>query len=261
VGPGYTATLGGGRCGRTGYRTARDAAGAGDGRRGRTVPGFHRWAFACGHHGEGDVIPAPAARYTPQFFTADEYAALDQLTALILPSDETPGARDAGVSEFIDFMVAHDPAIQYDFRFGLAWLDMHAKQAQQRPFRDLEPAAQTALLQPLAARVPASEGLAHPGLEEGRAFFAKLRRYTLMGFYTSRVGLEQLGYPGLQIYTESGLSASRRPRTPPPHAWTLTVPDKIYDAIVIGTGAGGGMAIKTLCEAGLSVCAIASATA
>jgi len=166
-------------------------------------PGFHRWAFACGHHGEGDVIPAPAARYTPQFFTADEYATLDQLTALILPNDGTPGARDAGVSEFIDFMVAHDPALQYDFRFGLSWLDMHAKQAQQRPFRDLEPAAQTALLQPLAARVPASEGLAHPGLEEGRAFFAHLRRYTLMGFYTSRVGLEQLGYPGLQIYTES----------------------------------------------------------
>ena len=36
------------------------------------------------------------------------------------------------------------------------------------------------------------------------------------------------------------------------------MPDKIYDAIVIGTGAGGGMAIKTLCEAGLSVCAINS---
>jgi choline dehydrogenase-like flavoprotein len=31
---------------------------------------------------------------------------------------------------------------------------------------------------------------------------------------------------------------------------------KIYDVIVIGTGAGGGMAIKTLCEAGLKVCAL-----
>src|ERR1700728_4656992 len=29
-----------------------------------------------------------------------------------------------------------------------------------------------------------------------------------------------------------------------------------YDVIVIGTGAGGGMAIKTLCEAGLKVCAL-----
>jgi len=165
-------------------------------------PGFHRWAFACAHHGEGDLIPAPAARYTPQFFTGDEYATLGQLTALILPTDETPGAREAGVSEFIDFMVAHDPAIQYDFRFGLAWLEMQARQAHQHTFRELDPAAQAALLQPLAARVPAAEGLAHPGLEEGRAFFAVLRRYTLMGFYTSRVGLEQLGYPGLQIYTE-----------------------------------------------------------
>jgi len=29
-----------------------------------------------------------------------------------------------------------------------------------------------------------------------------------------------------------------------------------YDVIVIGTGAGGGMTIKTLCEAGLKVCAL-----
>jgi hypothetical protein len=165
-------------------------------------PGFHRWAFACAHHGEGDVIPAPVARYTPQFFTPDEYTTLDQLTALILPTDDTPGAREAGVSEFIDFMVAHDPAIQYDFRFGLAWLDMHARQAHQHAFRELDPAAQGALLQPLATRVTKEDALAHPGLEEGREFFAQLRKYTLMGFYTSRIGLEQLGYPGLQIYTE-----------------------------------------------------------
>ncbi|HEY1924097.1 MAG TPA: GMC family oxidoreductase [Candidatus Acidoferrum sp.] len=34
------------------------------------------------------------------------------------------------------------------------------------------------------------------------------------------------------------------------------MPKQIYDVIVIGTGAGGGMAIKTLCEAGLKVCAL-----
>lgn len=165
-------------------------------------PGFHRWAFACSHHGEGDVIPAPAARYTPQFFTPDEYATLDQLTALILPTDETPGARDAGVSEFIDFMVAHDDSIQYGFRFGLGWLDMEARRLHQRTFHELDPAAQTALLEPLAARVTTADALAHPGSEEGRTFFALARKYTLMGFYTSRVGLEALGYPGLRIYTE-----------------------------------------------------------
>ena len=34
------------------------------------------------------------------------------------------------------------------------------------------------------------------------------------------------------------------------------MPKQMYDVIVIGTGAGGGMAIKTLCEAGLKVCAL-----
>jgi gluconate 2-dehydrogenase gamma chain len=165
-------------------------------------PGFHRWAFASAHFGEGDVIPAPAARYTPQFFTPDEYKTLEQLTDLILPSDGTPGAREAGVSEFIDFMVAHDPGEQYDFRFGLGWLDMHAREAHQRPFRDLDATAQTALLETLAAKVTDADALAHPGLEEGRAFFKRIRRYTIMGFYTTRIGLEHLGFPGLQIFTE-----------------------------------------------------------
>ena len=34
------------------------------------------------------------------------------------------------------------------------------------------------------------------------------------------------------------------------------MPNQLYDVIVVGTGAGGGMAIKTLCEAGLKVCAL-----
>src|SRR4029079_15107743 len=118
-------------------------------------------------------------------------------------SDGTPGAREAGVSEFVDFMVAHDPALQYDFRFGLGWLDMHARPLHQQALRELDPPTQTELLRPLAAKVPKGEVPLYPGLEEGRTFFTRIRRSTLMGFYTSRVGLEQLGYPGLQIYTES----------------------------------------------------------
>jgi gluconate 2-dehydrogenase gamma chain len=42
-----------------------------------------------------------------------------------------------------------------------------------------------------------------PREEDGRAFFKLVREYTVMGFYTSRIGLEQLGYPGLQtVYDE-----------------------------------------------------------
>jgi gluconate 2-dehydrogenase gamma chain len=159
-------------------------------------PGFSRWAFACGHgNGRVDVRPA---RYAPQFFSPAEYATVERLAELILPSDGTPGAREAGVAEFIDFMVASDPEVQYRFRYGLVWLEAHARQKSSRPFVEMDEAQQTALLEPLAY-----EGRRPPGEDEGRAFFKKMREYTVMGFYTSRIGLAQLDYPGLRIYAES----------------------------------------------------------
>ena len=68
-------------------------------------PGFVRWTFACGHGAPGLLQVRPAT-YTPRFFSADEYTTLARLTEIILPSDDGPGAREAGVSEFVDFMVA-----------------------------------------------------------------------------------------------------------------------------------------------------------
>ena len=62
----------------------------------------------------------------------------------------------------------------------------------------LNEAEQIALLEPLAYK-----DRHRPGDEEGHAFFKLIREYTVMGFYTSRIGLEQLDYPGLRIYAES----------------------------------------------------------
>lgn len=78
-------------------------------------PGFSRWTFGggSGHTGKS------AEEYLLQFFTPSEYRLVEKLAERIIPSDDTPGAREAGVSEFIDFMVASDPAIQVDFRDGL----------------------------------------------------------------------------------------------------------------------------------------------
>jgi Gluconate 2-dehydrogenase subunit 3 len=158
------------------------------------APGFHRWAFACEHVGTSQPR---STSYTPRFFTPDEYATVERLTDLIIPGDDTPGARDAGVSEFVDFMMASDPGKQYQMRYGLTWLDAHARRLHGQSFRLLDAGLQTALLEPLAytARHRAGE-------EEGRAFFTLIREYTIMGFYTSRIGLEQLDYPGLRIYAE-----------------------------------------------------------
>ncbi len=160
-------------------------------------PGFSRWAFACGHGGSERLQVRPA-RHVPLFFSAEEYAALERLTELILPSDGTPGAREAGAAEFVDFMVGSDPSVQYRFRYGLTWLDTRARRDHGRPFTKLAEAEQVALLEPLAY-----EARHRPGDDEGRAFFKLIREYTVMGFYTSRIGLEQLDYPGLKIYAES----------------------------------------------------------
>jgi hypothetical protein len=82
-------------------------------------PGFSKWTFACGHIGNAALQIKPA-EYRPQFFTAAEFPMVERLTEIIIPSDGTPGAKEAGVAEFIDFMVANDPDVKYGLRTGLA---------------------------------------------------------------------------------------------------------------------------------------------
>src|ERR1044072_9201760 len=72
-------------------------------------PGFQRWIFACPNEGLGTaVITERSKAFHPQFFTAEEFELLDRLADLIIPADDAPGAHDAGVAEFIDFMVANE---------------------------------------------------------------------------------------------------------------------------------------------------------
>lgn len=160
-------------------------------------PGFVRWACAQQHASSEPARPAAQA-YEPQFFTPAEFALTEQLTELIIPRDESPGARDAGVAEFIDFMAASDMEMQWPFRYGLDWINARAMALYGAEFRTLTEEQQRALLGPLAAR----EGSV-PKDADGRTFFALLRRYTVMGYYTSRIGMEELNYPGLKFYSES----------------------------------------------------------
>ena len=160
-------------------------------------PGFSRWAYACEHLEPGPAQIRPA-EYTPQFFSPAEYATLERLTELILPSDGTPGAREAGVAEFVDFMVSAEKDVRYRFRYGLDWLDALSSSLHGKTFMELQPSEQTDMLEHLAYK-----DKNRPGEEDGREFFQLIRRYTMMGFYTSRIGMEQLDYPGLKLYSES----------------------------------------------------------
>jgi hypothetical protein len=96
-------------------------------------PGFSKWAFACGHIGNAALQIKPA-EYRPQFFTAAEYAMVEQLADIIIPSDGTPGAKEAGVAEFLDFMVGSAREPEYAFRTGLTWLNVHAEQINGKRF-------------------------------------------------------------------------------------------------------------------------------
>jgi gluconate 2-dehydrogenase gamma chain len=157
-------------------------------------PGFARWCFAFAPQ----RVDKPA-RYEPRFFTPGEYAIVERAADLIIPSDGTPGAREAGVAEFIDFMVGSDTSLQYRFRYGLLWLDTLSRSRHQgRGFTAISPAEQTALLEPLAYTAKHQ-----PGQEDGRAFFRLLRDYTVMGFYTTRIGWQELDVPGLRMYSAS----------------------------------------------------------
>lgn len=159
--------------------------------------GFSRWVCAA----EVDHAHASSARpatYEPQFFSADEFKTLDDVCDRIIPKDDSPGAHEAGVAEFIDFLVAHDTDLQYAFRSGLAWLNAFAVENSGSAFLSFTTHQQDALLRKLAYRSEMS-----PTQLEGQEFFAMVRRYTVIGYYTSRIGLESLDYPGLRLYSRS----------------------------------------------------------
>jgi hypothetical protein len=168
------------------------------------APGFSRWCFALDEHHRGelpydDVGHPPSGEYVPQFFKLNEYQTIDVLTELILPSDSGPGAREAGVSEFIDFIVGSDSSLQAPFRGGLEWLDKAAAAARGRcSFAALSEAQQKNILDRLAYRKNH-----RPEEKVGQVFFSLVRKYTVMGFYTTKIGLEALDFPGLKFYAAS----------------------------------------------------------
>ncbi len=133
-----------------------------------------------------------AASGAARFFTSDEMATLGVLADLIIPPTDTPGGSGAGVPRYIDMVVSGNAGHQTLFRQGLEWLDGAGAAPGKARFRDLDEAAQVALLTPLCEAADAGQ-LDHPGAR----FFAALKNMTADGYYTSRIGLvEELGYQG-----------------------------------------------------------------
>jgi len=130
--------------------------------------------------------------FKPTFFTAHEWATVRLLVDLIIPKDERSGsATDAGVPEFMDFMMIDQGQRQVAMRGGLRWLDTEAEQRFGKTFVEAAAADRTAILDDLAW--PAK---ARPELSQGVAFFSAFRDLTASGFWSSKMGVEDLKYLG-----------------------------------------------------------------
>jgi hypothetical protein len=157
----------------------------------------------------------PNAPFTPAFFTAHEYATVRVLVDLIIPRDERSGsATDAGVPEFIDFLLADEPVLphatarQTAMRGGLAWLDLECQRRFDRRFVDCSDDQRTAVLDDIAQPPAPEEDDADSDPDvvvpraHGRAFFASVRDLTAAGFWSSRVGVADLEYVGNRYVAE-----------------------------------------------------------
>ena len=126
--------------------------------------------------------------FKPKFFTAHEYAPVRILVDLIIPKDDRSGsATDAGVPEYLDFMMADEPVRQTAMRGGLAWIDRECLRRYDKPFTACAAAERTAVLDDIAW-----PQRARPEHSHGAAFFTSFRDLTASGFWTTRMGIDDL---------------------------------------------------------------------
>ena len=136
---------------------------------------------------------APGTPFKPAFFTELEYATVAVLVDLIIPKDERSGsASEAGVPQFIDFMMIDQPKRQVAMRGGLALIDhLCEERFANTPFVDCADAERRQILADIAFT-----GKVKPEHVHAAAFFASFRDLTASGFWTTKMGIDDLGYQG-----------------------------------------------------------------
>lgn len=148
---------------------------------------------------------AKGPAFKPGFFTAHEYDTVKVLADTIIPRDERSGsASDAGTPEFIDFMM-RDPLEspgeverrQIQMRGGLAWLDHECSDRFQKTFVACSETERASVLDDIAW--PAK---AKPEHKQGATFFSTFRDLTASGFWSSRIGIDDLQYQGNTFVAE-----------------------------------------------------------
>lgn len=126
------------------------------------------------------------------FFTTEEMATITILGDIIIPKDETSGsASDAKVPAFIEFIAKDMPEHQIPMRGGLRWLDIQCLTRHDKAFKDCNQQQQMEIVDEIAW--PAK---AKPEMSQGVAFFSLMRNLVASGFYTTEIGVKDIGYMG-----------------------------------------------------------------
>ena len=135
--------------------------------------------------------PTPGV-YKARFFTPHEWRTVRVLTDLIIPRDARSGsATEAGVPEFMDFMMMDRESMQGQMRGGLRWLDNRSNGRFGKRFIALTAKQRTDVLDEIAYPDKAAADVSH-----GVSFFNFFRDLTAAGFFSSKIGVKDIGYIG-----------------------------------------------------------------
>jgi len=137
----------------------------------------------------------PGPNYKPKYLNAHEYATLRKLSDLIIPADEhSKGALDSGAAEFIDYLCAVNQRMAETYTGGLAWMDEEMQRRFSKTFIGATREEQTKLLDEIAYRKNKT-----PANATGVVFFAWCRGMVIDAYYTSPVGIADVGFMGNQV--------------------------------------------------------------
>jgi hypothetical protein len=151
---------------------------------------FSTWLKAAEDHHASGSTPPPEPQllrnYQAKFFSGGDFAALASFTEILIPTDDTPGAREAHCAHYIDFVLqASSDAVRGEWRDALSALrtaGFHASDAKGR----------VALVEAMS-KPERDRSATHPAYSAYRL----IKQLNTFAFYTSRAGMiEALDYKG-----------------------------------------------------------------
>ncbi|HKC40463.1 MAG TPA: gluconate 2-dehydrogenase subunit 3 family protein [Gemmatimonadales bacterium] len=156
-----------------------------------------RWTPADARRASDLARAARQGAFQAKFFTPHEWETVRVLVDIVIPSDERSGsATDAGVPEFMDFMMNERDDGRIPMRGGLAWLDTESRERFNKAFKDCVEQERQAILDDIAFPKRAK-----PEYSQGVAFFNMFRDLTASGFWSSKIGIADLDYRGNEFVT------------------------------------------------------------